>query len=610
MVALGLALLSAGTFGCDIVTGPQDAGPQDAGPQDAGMVEPVTFGQTSVEKVANSASQGSIFVSLEPGEQLEVFATRNCAGEGQLLARQSNGGATITFTLFIGQKGVIDYSARRVAADGSRSICSNRNAEVLLGADGGFLSAGTLLTGTPVMDGISTGALAVLLPETGTALWVTDGVTGQSLPLGFRAATLEGSAQGEAYALAADAGALWAVKLDGGGAVPVSEGLHSAAPFFEVGGEVLFRGCRDAACSLLRRATGNAVSVPLDANGTLFDPRSCHVHQSELYCTTRHPAAGVELWKYDTSAGLMTQVTDFPGDGGGFEEWELTSAGSELLFVPDPSVSGGNSQVLWALQADGGVTTLDAGPELTRISLLEWGEAGVMMAFTADEGRTLIVDGGAFTEVATVPLGARPLGVWHDELIWTEFMGPTGTPAPTWRLNLISGETTPGPTAPWWLPTAMGEYFVTPTNEGAFNFGHYSLVSYLVVDLASDRARTAHRVGLFSSSTGPLLAGDRLVFGESRGPDTGVLSVGPQELADLFSPTITCPGNKTVPRQTYLTGEVVHYDGADAGDTEGPVRIWYSQDPGFFPLGATTVAVHAVDLGGNTAECTFSVTVE
>ena len=52
------------------------------------------------------------------------------------------------------------------------------------------------------------------------------------------------------------------------------------------------------------------------------------------------------------------------------------------------------------------------------------------------------------------------------------------------------------------------------------------------------------------------------------------------------------------------------YPQATASDNSGSVVLSYSQESGTaFPVGDTMVAVTAVDPSGNTAGCTFTVTV-
>ena len=77
---------------------------------------------------------------------------------------------------------------------------------------------------------------------------------------------------------------------------------------------------------------------------------------------------------------------------------------------------------------------------------------------------------------------------------------------------------------------------------------------------------------------------------------------------DNVNPTITCPADITVNNDPGKCGKNVTFV-ATATDDCG-VNIVYSHQPGsFFPIGKTKVTVTATDPSGNTAECSFNVTV-
>ncbi|SEL42628.1 ELWxxDGT repeat-containing protein [Stigmatella aurantiaca] len=80
---------------------------------------------------------------------------------------------------------------------------------------------------------------------------------------------------------------------------------------------------------------------------------------------------------------------------------------------------------------------------------------------------------------------------------------------------------------------------------------------------------------------------------------------------DRTPPTVTCPAGITA-EATHAAGAEVNYPRATATDavTASP-SISYNRLPGtVFPLGTTTVTVTARDGAGNSASCTFSVTVQ
>jgi hypothetical protein len=97
-------------------------------------------------------------------------------------------------------------------------------------------------------------------------------------------------------------------------------------------------------------------------------------------------------------------------------------------------------------------------------------------------------------------------------------------------------------------------------------------------------------------------------IGNSSAPVTQKVTV-----VDNTAPTISCPANLTVnlPLNSTATSMVVNYPAATASDNcPGAIGITYSQATGtVFPVGPTTVTATATDAHGNTASCTFTVTV-
>ncbi|WP_245767584.1 ELWxxDGT repeat protein [Stigmatella erecta] len=81
------------------------------------------------------------------------------------------------------------------------------------------------------------------------------------------------------------------------------------------------------------------------------------------------------------------------------------------------------------------------------------------------------------------------------------------------------------------------------------------------------------------------------------------------EVKDRMPPSIQCPGPQTVAVQGEDGGRV-EFAEATAQDNAGPPEVRYSpgQDS-FFPTGETVVTATATDAEGNTASCTFPVTV-
>jgi hypothetical protein len=78
---------------------------------------------------------------------------------------------------------------------------------------------------------------------------------------------------------------------------------------------------------------------------------------------------------------------------------------------------------------------------------------------------------------------------------------------------------------------------------------------------------------------------------------------------DNENPTITCPTNITQPNTTGLCSRVVTYS-ASVGDNCGVQSTVFTPPSGSsFPVGTTNVLARVTDVHGNTATCTFNVTI-
>ena len=79
---------------------------------------------------------------------------------------------------------------------------------------------------------------------------------------------------------------------------------------------------------------------------------------------------------------------------------------------------------------------------------------------------------------------------------------------------------------------------------------------------------------------------------------------------DNTPPVITCPADININIPPVYTGWVVAYTATATDNCPGAVTVSYSQNPGtFFPNGQTEVTCTATDAAGNTAECSFFVTI-
>jgi hypothetical protein len=81
-------------------------------------------------------------------------------------------------------------------------------------------------------------------------------------------------------------------------------------------------------------------------------------------------------------------------------------------------------------------------------------------------------------------------------------------------------------------------------------------------------------------------------------------------IRDTTPPTITCPGDMVVPNNPGECGAKVDYPPPQASDNCPGVRVECTPASGdFFPVGTTAVTCTATDASGNTASCTFKITV-
>lgn len=80
---------------------------------------------------------------------------------------------------------------------------------------------------------------------------------------------------------------------------------------------------------------------------------------------------------------------------------------------------------------------------------------------------------------------------------------------------------------------------------------------------------------------------------------------------DTQPPSITCPANITVSNDQNQCGAVVTYSPPSTSDNCPGVQLQCSPASGsFFPIGTTTVTCTSTDSSGNTATCSFTVTVQ
>lgn len=606
-------LLAVAVTGCrnppDFVIDPpglkKDSGPEE--PVTLDEIEPVTFGGTVFIHGQNTAAYYGIFVAADESEGIEGFNGRGCLWPGHVT--RTDGGVLLLYERRNhAPEPLREFSARRVSAKGGRSICSDRNATL---GNQRFLATGTVLTEAPIAAAVEAAGVAILAPAGQAALWVTDGTEIHPVALPF-VPRLSGAAAGKAYVFEQETNVLWTVSLDGGGAESTQASFAGASHFLQVGSDVVFRGCLpgEAECHLFRLTPGESPVQIADRSPDFWTGweseggfEDCVAHRGSAYCPFEDPSSGAQVGRYDPEEKVFSASSALTSpDGGGRKIYDLSSAGEDLLFATTESAQ----TAVYVLQPDGGVEQIFSREGEAFLDVIAWGDDAVIAWAKFDGGAVMTYDGETLDTLA--PLSReRAMGVWGDELIsvaneWAQYRLPVR------RVNLLSGEVFGAPAMRSSPARLLGGYyvalvpFVTSPPSSSFN----ELLAQEVLDLSSDQVRFVRGAG----SPFPLLLADgRLLYAEAFGQNRGAMTVGASDLSDVSPPTIHCPPEVVVERTTYRSGAVTGYPGADGGDAEGPVRLWYSQDPGFFPFGTTEVIAIAVDRGGNTAACTIPVTV-
>jgi len=123
----------------------------------------------------------------------------------------------------------------------------------------------------------------------------------------------------------------------------------------------------------------------------------------------------------------------------------------------------------------------------------------------------------------------------------------------------------------------------------------------------------AHGTDPHTWTSGALPDGDSYYFHlrtvDHLGNWSGTVHLGPFKI-DTESPQITCPGDITQGNDPGQCNAVVTWPAPTATDNTGVASVSCIPASGStFPVGVTTVTCTAADLAGNTAQCSFNVTV-
>ncbi|QSQ25700.1 HYR domain-containing protein [Pyxidicoccus parkwayensis] len=290
---------------------------------------------------------------------------------------------------------------------------------------------------------------------------------------------------------------------------------------------------------------------------------------------------GVELWRTNGTQAGTRMVKDIHLNQGDAAPGGLTVVGGALYFTATDGVSGFE---LWKSDGTeaGTVRIKDIRPGTDSSFPDSLTAVGGTLYFTADDG-------------------ASGRELWKSD----------GTEAGTVRVKDIQ----PGSTGS--MRTLANMLAIEP--QGVLLFAADDGTSGMELWKSDGTEAGTKRVmdispGASASSPGSLtLAGTQVFFTAddgTSGVELWAVRVG-DLVEDHTAPTIRCPPDQ-VAEATSADGARVSYPAATASDavTRSPV-LGYTHDRGsLFPLATTQVTATATDEAGNSATCTFAVTVK
>jgi ELWxxDGT repeat protein len=332
---------------------------------------------------------------------------------------------------------------------------------------------------------------------------------------------------------------------------------------------------------------------------------------------------GYELWRSDgTEAG-----TFLVKDIGGFissEPADVTAVNDMAYFTAFEDTTG---RELWRTDgtSEGTIPLGDLRPGKASANLGNFTAVGNVLFFTADEvtsGEELWISNGTTAgtrRVKDIVPGAessapRALTALGSVLFFTatdgvggyELWKSDGTEAGTVKVK----ELRPGPLG----GVAHSPMFALPS-RGVVLFA--ATDGETGVELWETDGTEAGTQRVADIATGPVsafpeqfaLAGSNLFFSAEDGVHGRELwRVRVASINDRTPPTLTCPSSITAEATSAQGGPATFT--AQATDEGSTAVVDYSQASGTaFPFGATTVTATARDIRGNTAQCSFQVTV-
>ncbi|RKH35411.1 HYR domain-containing protein [Corallococcus praedator] len=361
----------------------------------------------------------------------------------------------------------------------------------------------------------------------------------------------------------------------------------------------------------VRLSTGPGTS-PTEA------PRWLTPGNETLYFAWRQAYAQDSLWKSDGTQEGTVMLKSFRTESDSSEVLGLLPVGRRVFL----QIRLGGINQLWVTEGTAGSTRfLVTLPGSTS----DWAAVGdtLYLSLVANnasprlwkyDGQTL----QALHDFGTASNTARPgsltavgplLVFWaSDGASGYELWRSDGTPGGTVRVKDLN----PGPVGAVAVPERM--FALGP--QGPVVFAAADGASGMELWKTDGTTEGTVRVvdvlpGPHSSSPKGLATAGRHFFFSAWTPEAGrELWALPREVADTTPPTLTCPGAQEA-EAVSSQGAPVRYPAATAVDAEDPrptVRMSYASGD-TLPLGTTAVQALALDDTGNTATCTFDITV-
>jgi len=297
---------------------------------------------------------------------------------------------------------------------------------------------------------------------------------------------------------------------------------------------------------------------------------------------------GVEMWASDGSEAGTSLVADLAPGPSGSEPRSFTRSGDSVFFSADDGVHGAE---LWRLPLP------PVAPDTTPPVVVC--PAGMSAEPTSGAGASVSWPGVRVSDdvTASIPLTYSPLP-------GSTF--PLGKTVVTVTARDEAGNTA-SCTFDVWVRDSSAPAVMCPADAATeATSPEGAPVSFAEATAGDAQVTYSHARG------GTFPVGETVVTATAKDADgnTGTCTFR-VTVTDTTKPTLTCPADMTV--ETHESrGHGVDYPAATAGDTvTAEPRVTYSHASGStFPVGTTPVTATVTDAAGNTASCSFHVTVK